>query len=103
MIFEIYMCFNSCINLFFSGFISGFLWGLYMSFLCFLYFFVSGPVNENHPVHSDVVLNILDEFKEQKTSRNKVYKVGSSLFLLYVYSLTSCEMFFLSFYLFLFD
>ncbi|VDN82546.1 unnamed protein product [Brugia pahangi] len=56
------------------GFISGFLWGLYMSFLCFLYFFVSGPVNENHPVHSDVVLNILDEFKEQKTSRNKVYK-----------------------------
>uniref|UniRef100_A0AAF5RW06 SMP-LTD domain-containing protein n=1 Tax=Wuchereria bancrofti TaxID=6293 RepID=A0AAF5RW06_WUCBA len=56
------------------GFISGFLWGLYMSFLCFLYFFVSGPVNKNHPVHSDVVLNILDEFKEQKTSRNTVYK-----------------------------
>ncbi|EFO23264.2 hypothetical protein LOAG_05221 [Loa loa] len=56
------------------GFISGFLWGLYISFVYFLYFFVSEPVNTNLPVHSDVVLNLSEEFKEQETSRNKVYK-----------------------------
>ncbi|CAG9530661.1 unnamed protein product [Cercopithifilaria johnstoni] len=56
------------------GFMSGFLWGLYISFICFLYFFVSGPVNKNLPVHSDVVVNISEEFKEQETPKNKIYK-----------------------------
>uniref|UniRef100_A0A158Q6T7 SMP-LTD domain-containing protein n=1 Tax=Elaeophora elaphi TaxID=1147741 RepID=A0A158Q6T7_9BILA len=57
-----------------KGFISGFLWGLYVSFMCFLYFFVSGPVNKNIHVRSDVVLSVSEEFKEQETQRNKVYK-----------------------------
>ncbi|VBB28035.1 unnamed protein product [Acanthocheilonema viteae] len=57
-----------------QGFISGFLWGLYISFVCFLYFFVSGPVNKNLPVRSGVILNISEEFKEQETPKNKIYK-----------------------------
>ncbi|VDK74434.1 unnamed protein product [Litomosoides sigmodontis] len=61
-------------SILFPGFLSGFFWGLYISFVCFLYFFVSEPVNKNLPVHSSVVPNISEEFKEQEISRNKIHK-----------------------------
>uniref|UniRef100_A0A8R1TK17 SMP-LTD domain-containing protein n=1 Tax=Onchocerca volvulus TaxID=6282 RepID=A0A8R1TK17_ONCVO len=56
------------------GFISGFLWGLYISFVCFLFFFISEPLNRNFSIHDDIVLNIFEEVKERETPRNKIYK-----------------------------
>uniref|UniRef100_A0A915PNS3 SMP-LTD domain-containing protein n=1 Tax=Setaria digitata TaxID=48799 RepID=A0A915PNS3_9BILA len=61
-------------SILFPGFISGFLWGLHISFMCFLYFFVSGPVSRNLSVSRNVALNISEELKDQKTPKNEVYK-----------------------------
>ncbi|KAM3719588.1 Testis-expressed protein [Dirofilaria immitis] len=61
-------------SIFSPGFLSGLLWGLYISFVCYLYFFVSGPLNKNIPAHNNVVLNISEELKERETPKNKIYK-----------------------------
>uniref|UniRef100_F1KTN2 Testis-expressed sequence 2 protein n=2 Tax=Ascaris TaxID=6251 RepID=F1KTN2_ASCSU len=59
------------------GFISGFLWGLYLSFIGFLYFFVSEPVSNTNAqvtIPNDVIFSISEELKQRKTMKNVVYK-----------------------------
>uniref|UniRef100_A0A183UHD6 SMP-LTD domain-containing protein n=1 Tax=Toxocara canis TaxID=6265 RepID=A0A183UHD6_TOXCA len=59
------------------GFISGFLWGLYLSFIAFLYFFVSEPVpsvNARVTMASDVMFSISKELEQRKSMKNVVYK-----------------------------
>ncbi|VDM95283.1 unnamed protein product [Thelazia callipaeda] len=57
-----------------SGFFSGFLWGLYISFIWFIYFFISEPVKNDFSVSKDIILNITEDLKEHKDSNHEIYK-----------------------------
>uniref|UniRef100_A0A0M3JGS9 Pecanex-like protein n=1 Tax=Anisakis simplex TaxID=6269 RepID=A0A0M3JGS9_ANISI len=65
------------------GFFSGLLWGLYLSFLGFLYFFVSEPQQRRASVtthasavmtSNDIIFSISEELQQRKTAKNIVYK-----------------------------